>query len=104
MLNQQCAGQHELRELGVAEFVEEAEKVAVERLYPEALAGAEVATDERGGDARVDGGGVEGEQAAFAPAEDADGGGGVAVLALEPVDGGKDFLDLVTDRVAAEHE
>ena len=84
-------------DLGVAEFAQQAEDIAVDRFAPQRLAALEVAADSGGGDTLVERGGVERQQAAFAIAADADGG-------VVEVDSSENFLDFDADEVLAEFE
>src|SRR5207302_4649215 len=59
-------------DLGVAELLEQAEDVAIDRLAPDVIAVVEVAADADRVDPRVERRGVEGDGAAFTVAEDAD--------------------------------
>ena len=88
------------RDLGVAELVQQAPDVAIDRLGPDALPGAEVAADQRRVDPRVRGRGVEGDQAALAVAGHADLGPRPRPEP-EPIHRGQDLLDLVADDVPA---
>ena len=59
-------------DLGVAELLQQAEDIAIDRLAPDVVAIVEVAADADGVDPRVEGRGVERDRASFAVAEDAD--------------------------------
>ena len=98
-------GATRLGQLGVAELVEQAEDVAVDRLGPDRVAVVEVAADAGGVDPRVERRGVERDRASFAIAEDADPGLLIrAGLLREPVDQGQHLLHLVADDVPAQLE
>src|SRR5262249_30955861 len=86
--------------LRVAELGEQAPDVAVDRLGPDALPGAEVAADQRRVDPLVRGRGVEGDQAPLTVA------GHTELrprprLPLDPVDRRQHLLHLVADDVSA---
>src|SRR5688572_23031336 len=66
------ARQDERGELGIAEALEQAPDVAIDRFLPAARPPIEIAAHERAVDARIDGRGIEGHQAALAIADDAD--------------------------------
>ena len=72
VLDHQVARQDERGDLGIAEPFEQAPDVAIDRLFPHAPAAIEIAAHERAIDTRVDGRGIEGNQAAFGIADDAD--------------------------------
>ena len=57
-----------------------------------------ITRDSGGFNAGVDGCGVKGEEAAFAVAKEADG----EIVGGKGIDGSEDFLDFVTDDVAAQ--
>ena len=59
-------------QLGVAELLEQAEDVAVDRLVPDVVAVVEVAADADGVDPRVERRGVQRDRAPLAVADDAD--------------------------------
>jgi hypothetical protein len=96
------AGGDEGGDFGVAEPFEETEDVAVEGFFPDPFPGFEVTADRGGGDPRVEGGGVEREAPAFAPAEDAD--RTRSGVGAEGVDAGEDGEGFVAGEGAAHFE
>src|SRR5581483_3886339 len=83
------------RQFAVAEMVEQAEHVAIDRLLPELLARAEVPADADRLDARFDGAAIEGEQAPLAVTENAD--RWMVLVARKPVDQSESFLHFIAD-------
>ncbi len=100
VFDHQVPGQHQGRNFRIAEPPQQAPDVAIDWFRPDALAGVEVTADQHRIDARIEGGRVKGDQAAFRMASHAD-RHRVAVLLLEPVDGGQYLLHLVADDVPA---
>ena len=84
--------------LRVAELLQQAEHVAVDRLLPDAVPVPEVAADANGLDPRVERPGIQRQHPALAVADDAN----LRILAAflrEPVHGGQHLLHLVADQV-----
>src|SRR5262249_31279651 len=103
-LDHQGARQDHRRQFRIAELLQQAEDVAIDRLLPEMGPVTEVAADADGIDPPVEGASVEGKEAAFAPADDADLRRGLARILAEPIDCGQYLLYLVADQVATEFE
>jgi hypothetical protein len=99
-LDGQRARHHHACEFGVAELLDKAENVPVDRLLPEEAGIAEIAAGAGGFDSLVEGAGEEGDHPAFAPAHDGD----VVFILREPIDGGHYLLHFVADDVAAQFE
>ena len=103
------ARQHERGDLGIAEPLEQAPDVSIDRLLPDAPAPIEVAAHERAVDAGIDGGRIEGHQAALRIADDADlrgfhlraprSGGQVAAPRAKAVHRREHLLDFVANDV-----
>src|SRR5205807_8192863 len=105
-LDDQRPGRDEARQLGIAELGQVAEHVAVDRLLPQVLARLEVTAHARDGNARIEGGGIQRQQTAFAVADHSE-------IALDlvheverahAVDSGQDLLHLKPDDVPAHFE
>jgi hypothetical protein len=100
VLDHQLAGQDERGDLGIAEPLEQAPDVAIDRLFPHAPAAIEISAHEHAIDAGVDRSSIEGDQATFGIANDAD----LRVLAAaraESIHGREHLLDFEADRMAA---
>ena len=97
------ARQDERGDLGIAEPLEQAPDVAIDRLLPYAPTPIEIAAHERAVDAGIDGRGIKGYQAALGVADDADLRRRAAARP-KAVDRREHFLHLVPDHVAAHVE
>ena len=103
MLDDEMARQHERGNLGVAEALEQAPDVAVDRLLPDAAAPVEIPADERAVDARVDRRRIEGHQTTFGMAHHANCRRD-AVARAEAVHRREHLLDFVPNHVASHVE
>src|SRR6185436_15398889 len=65
VLDNQVSGPNETRDLGVAELMQQAKDVPVNRLFPEALAWPEIAAYQSGINPCVERRGIEGNQSAL---------------------------------------
>ena len=88
-------------QLGIAEFTEQPEHVAVDRLLPDILPAVEIAADAGDVDPRIDRGGVQCEQPSFAVTDDADRLRRGRVRLCEPVDRRPNLLHFVANQMAA---